>query len=61
MARGLRNNVSHHTGRALVEKYGTLGIDTLNAAGILRAGLQSRALVAAGISDLFGQVRDKAQ
>ena len=60
-ARGLRDNAHHHVSRALVQKYHTLGIETLNIAGMLRAGLQSRALADAGISTLLRQVRYKAQ
>ena len=36
---GLRDNAHHHVSRALVRKYHTLGIETLNASGMIRAGL----------------------
>ena len=41
---GLRYNVHHHVSRVLVGKYHTMGTETLNVAGMIRAGLQSRAL-----------------
>ena len=46
---GLRDNVHHHVSRALVGKYHTMGTETLNVAGMIRAGLQSRALADAGM------------
>ena len=46
--------------RTLVRKYHTLGIETLNVAGMIRAGLQSKALSDAGMSGLLGQIRYKA-
>ena len=58
---GLRNNVHHHVSRALVRKYRVLGIESLNVAGMIRAGLQSKALSDAGISALLNQIRYKAQ
>ena len=36
---GLRNNAHHHVSRELVLKYHTLGIETLNVAGMIKAGL----------------------
>ena len=42
-AKGLRDNAHHHISRALAAKYHILGIETLNVAGMIRAGLQSRA------------------
>ena len=57
---GLRNNAHHHVSRMLVSKYHTLGIETLNVAGMIRAGLQSKALSDAGMSGLLGQIRYKA-
>ena len=60
-ARGLRNNAHHHVSSALVQKYHTLGIETLNVAGMLRGGLQPRTLVDAGISPFLRQVRYKVQ
>ena len=51
----------HHISRALVAKYHTLGIETLNVAGMIRAGLQSKALSDAGMSGLLDQIRYKAQ
>ena len=39
----------------------TLGIETLNVAGMIRAGLQSKPLSDAGISGLLDQIRYKAQ
>ena len=59
-AKGLREN-AHHVSRALVGKYHTLGIETLNVSGMIRAGLQSKALADAGMSGLLHQVRYKAQ
>ena len=58
---GLRDNAHRHVSRALVGKYHTLGIETLNVAGMIRAGLQSRALADAGMSGLLKQVRYKAR
>ena len=40
---GLRNNAHHQTSRTLVRKYHTLGIESLNVAGMIKAGLQSKA------------------
>ena len=60
-ARGLRNNAQHHVSRALVQKYHTLGIESLNVAGMLRSSLQSRALSDAGMYSLLRQIRYKAQ
>ena len=45
--------------RALVRKYHTLGIETLNVSGMIRAGLQSKALADAGMSSLLHQIRYK--
>ena len=47
--------------RELVRKYHTPGIETLNVAGMLRAGLQSKALADAGMSGLLNRIRYKAQ
>ena len=60
-ANGLRDNAHHHISRTLVEKYHALGIESLNVAGMIRAGLQSKALSDAGMSNLLSQVRYKAQ
>ena len=57
---GLRSNAHHHVSRALVGKYHTLGIETLNVAGMIKAGLQSKALSDAGMSSLLSQIRYKA-
>ena len=57
---GLRNNVHHHVSRELVRKYHTLGIETLNVSGMIKAGLQSKALADAGMSGLLNQIRYKA-
>ena len=57
---GLRNNAHHHVSRALSRKYHTLGIETLNVAGMIKAGLQSRALADAGMSSLLDQIQYKA-
>ena len=57
---GLRNNAHHHVSRTLVRKYHTLGIETLNVAGMIKAGLQSKALSDAGMSSLLEQIRYKA-
>ena len=59
-AKGLRDNAHHHVSRALVRKYHTLGIETLNVSGMIRAGLQSKALSDAGMSSLLDQIRYKA-
>ena len=58
---GLRNNIHHHVSLALVRKYHTLGIESLNVAGMIRSGLQSKALSDAGVSTLLHQIRYKAQ
>ena len=60
-AKGLRDNAHHHISRALVQKYHTLGIESLNVAGMVKTGLQSRALADAGMSGLLRQIRYKAQ
>ena len=60
-SKGLRGNAHHHVSRALVSKYHTLGIETLNVAGMIRAGLQPKALSDAAVSDLLRQIRYKAQ
>ena len=60
-AKGLRDNAHHHVSRTLVQKYHTLGIETLNAGGMIRAGLQPKALSDAGISNLLRLIRYKAQ
>ena len=57
---GLRNNAHHHVSITLVRKYHTLGIETLNVAGMIKAGLQSKALSDAGMSSLLDQIRYKA-
>ena len=58
---GIRNNVHHHLSRKLVRKYHTLGIESLNVAGMIRAGLQSKALSDAAFSNLLRQIRYKAR
>ena len=58
--RGLRSNAHHHVSRELVRKYHTLGIETLNVAGMIKAGLQSKALADAGMSRLLDQIQYKA-
>ena len=57
---GLRNNAHHHVSRALVGKYHTIGIESLNVADMIKAGLQSKALSDAGMSSLLDQIRYKA-
>ena len=57
---GIRNNAHHHVSRELVRKYHTLGIETLNVSGMIKAGLQSKALSDAGMSSLLEQIRYKA-
>ena len=57
---GLRNNAHHHVSLTLIRKYHTMGIETLNVAGMIRAGLQSRALADAGMSSLLDQIQYKA-
>ena len=44
-----------------MKKYHTLGIETLNVAGMIKAGLQAKALSDEGISGLLSQIRYKAQ
>ena len=58
---GLRDNAHHHVSRTLVRKYHTIGIETLNVSGMIRAGLQSRALADAGMSGLLDKIRYKAE
>ena len=60
-AKGLRENAHHHVSRVLVQKYHTLGIETLNVSGMIKAGLQSRALSDAGMSGLLEQIRYKGE
>ena len=60
-ATGLRNNTHHQVSRALVGKYHTLGVETLNVAGMIRAGLQPKALADAGMASLLNQIRYKSQ
>ena len=43
----------------MVRKYHTLGIETLNVSGMIRAGLQPKALADAGMSSLLHQIRYK--
>ena len=57
---GLRNNAHHQVSRELVRKYHTLGIETLNIAGMVKAGLQAKALADAGMSSLLNQIRYKS-
>ena len=57
---GLRNNAHHHVSLALVRKYHTLGIESLNVAGMIRAGLQPKAVSNAAMSSLLSQIRYKA-
>ena len=57
---GLRNNAHHQVSRELVRKCHTLGIETLNIAGMVKAGLQSKALADAGMSSLLNQIRYKS-
>ena len=47
---GLRNNAHHHVSRTLVTKYHTLRIETLNVKGMIKAGLQPKALSDAAMS-----------
>ncbi len=53
---GLRNNAHHQVSRELVRKCHTLGIETLNIAGMIKAGLQAKALADAGMSSLLNQI-----
>ena len=57
---GLRNNAHHQVSRELVWKYHTLGIETLNIAGMIKAGRQAKALADAGMSSLLNQIRYKS-
>ena len=59
-SRGLRDNAHHHVSRTLVQKYHTIGIETLNVSGMIKAGLQSKALADAGMSGLLDKIRYKA-
>ena len=59
-SQGLRNNAHLQVSRTLGGKYHTLGIETLNVAGMIRAGLQPKALSDAGMSSLLNQIRYKA-
>ena len=59
-ATGLRSNAHHQVSRTLVSRYHTLGIESLNVAGMIRAGLQPKALADAGMSSLLAQIRYKA-
>ena len=58
---GLRSNAHHQTSRALVDKYHTLGIESLNVTGMIKAGLQAKALSDAAMSDLLRQISYKAE
>ena len=58
-AKGLRDNARHHISRTLVQKYHTLGIETLNVSGLIKAGLQPKAPADAGMSGLLKQIRYK--
>ena len=60
-SRGLRDNAHHHVSRTLVQKYHTIGIETLNVSGMIKAGLQSKALADAGMSGLLDKIRYKAE
>ena len=44
-----------------MEKCHTLSIETLDVSGMIKAGLQSKALSEAGLSNLLDQIRYKAQ
>ena len=57
---GLRDNAHHHVSRALVHKCHTMGIESLNVAGMMKTGLQSRALADAVMSGLLRQIRYKS-
>ena len=58
---GLRKNAHHQVSRELVRKYHTLGIETLNVSGMIKAGLQAKALSDAGMSSLLNQIRYKGE
>ena len=58
--KGLRDNAQHQVSRALIRKYHTMAIETLNVAGMIKAGLQSKALADAGVSSLLDQIQYKA-
>ena len=58
---GLRNNHHHQVSREFVDNFHTIGIETLNVRGMLRAGLQSKALSDASIGDLLHKIRYKAE
>ena len=61
LATGMRDNAHHQVSRTLVGEYHTLGIETLNVAGMIRAGLQPKALADAGMAGLLNQIRYKSQ
>ena len=58
---GLRSDAHHQVSRGLVRKYHTLGIESLNVAGMINAGLQPKALSDAAMSGLLGKIRYKAE
>ena len=58
--KGLRDNAHHQVSKRLVMRHHTLGIETLNVAGMVKASLQSKALTDAGIGGLLHKIRYKA-
>ena len=58
---GLGDNPHHPVSRELVGKYHTMGTETLNVAGMIRVGLQSKTLADAGMSSLVDQIRYQTQ
>lgn len=58
---GLRDNRHHHLSKELVFRYNRLGIESLNVKGMIRAGLQSKALTDAAMGGLLSKIRYKAQ
>ena len=57
---GLRNDVRHQVSRALVHKYYTLGIETLNVAGMDQLRHQAKAIRDAAIGGLLRKISYKA-
>ena len=57
---GLRNDAHHQVSRALVHQYHTLGIETLNVAGMDRLRHQAKAIRDAAIGGLLQKISYKA-
>ena len=57
----LRNKVQHKVSKELITRFHTLGIESLNVKGMIKAGLQSKALCDAAIGGLLNKIRYKAK